>query len=1225
LTKQEGITVFRPLGFRRALYTLAVFLSAIASLLGALHAAEPPAVGFEGPVATETGQSEPVDVEQADLDGDGFWDAAVLTSPAGQGYLQFLHGTGRSVLDGTPLPLEKQGESLLVPFAAGFGVGDFNEDGRPDLAVAQRSKAGGLTDGIYCGATPGAMIFLGGSGAFEFSTCLAGLATGHNLTDAVSGDFDGDGHTDVVVAASNVSGLRTYSGNGDGTFDAPVNAASLAVFGPLATSDLDADGDLDVVGRSSLTGGVRMALNDGTGVFTFSPAGIGTPLFSVTSITSFAVGFVDNDAIPDVAGVVRGRLSSAGDPVQDFTFVSLGAFASGTLSYTAAGYQLLGDGTAGTVLIADFDKDLARDIVVAYDGFGVIDDAARVYLGNGDGTFAAAILLGAGQLSEARLAVTGDWNKDHWLDLAVIDRNQGNESRTWIFEQSPGLADAAGPAVAIVAPTSNDTLGGAVTVIVDATDPADVDRVTVFHGTSVIGTARSPGGDGKYRVTWFTTNAPNGAFVLTARAWDMTGSYGTSAAVPVTVNNPDITSPVVSVFADPVHSWTAASPGQVALTATATDINGVTSVEFYYQQSGGALTLIGADSTSPFGLAWNTGEDGNGNSVLDPGEDGNGNGLLDVVLVPAGTYSLIAKAYDAATPPNAGESPAVAVMVDRAPMADAGTDQTLTATSSAGAMLTLHGTGTDPDTDMGDALTFEWFDEFGSPIGPPMPTGSFPIPDPVPPGQYLLVLRVTDSYGVLAEDSVTITVQEQGASLVTVVPTSSQQGQVLAVDLTGQSTHWEQGTTTASIGSGIEVISVTVTSPTSASAEIAVDATAVAGPRDITVTTGIELVTLANAFTVVERVTYPLTIARIGTGTGIVTSAPAGIACGLDCTETLDAGTPITLTALADVNSTFGGWSGGGCTGTGECTLTLGAATTVTATFTKMTFDLTILRAGTGTGTVTSTPAGIACGVDCAETLDAGTLITLSALADVNSTFAGWSGGGCSGISDCTLTLGAAATVTATFTNELLPLLAPGPLTASSQSKTDVYLTWDDNSSDETRFFIERSADNAAWNQIAALPPNTRVYVDNDVTCGKTYFYRVRGYRSEDGRFSPFSNIAPASTSRCDYGRAMRPEILEAELPETIPVNELFHYQFAAKGTPPLTWSLDDAPEGMAIDRTTGLLSWTPTPAQLRRQRFVVRVSNAAGSDRSAHKLSVVDRVNESRRGHPVLVTIRRR
>ena len=70
-----------------------------------------------------------------------------------------------------------------------------------------------------------------------------------------------------------------------------------------------------------------------------------------------------------------------------------------------------------------------------------------------------------------------------------------------------------------------------------------------------------------------------------------------------------------------------------------------------------------------------------------------------------------------------------------------------------------------------------------------------------------------------------------------------------------------------------------------------------------------------------------------GAGSGRVTSAPDGIFCQPDCAQTYPSGTQLTLTAVPYSGSVFTGWSGGGCNGTGACTLTLDDDTTVSADF----------------------------------------------------------------------------------------------------------------------------------------------------------------------------------------------------------------------------------------------------------------------------------------------------
>jgi Tol biopolymer transport system component len=81
---------------------------------------------------------------------------------------------------------------------------------------------------------------------------------------------------------------------------------------------------------------------------------------------------------------------------------------------------------------------------------------------------------------------------------------------------------------------------------------------------------------------------------------------------------------------------------------------------------------------------------------------------------------------------------------------------------------------------------------------------------------------------------------------------------------------------------------------------------------------------------------------------------------------------------------------------------------------TPATFALTVSKAGTGSGTVTSTPTGINCGTDCTEPYASGTSVTLTAAPAAGSTFTGWSGA-CTGTGSCVVSMTQARSVTATF------------------------------------------------------------------------------------------------------------------------------------------------------------------------------------------------------------------
>jgi hypothetical protein len=81
---------------------------------------------------------------------------------------------------------------------------------------------------------------------------------------------------------------------------------------------------------------------------------------------------------------------------------------------------------------------------------------------------------------------------------------------------------------------------------------------------------------------------------------------------------------------------------------------------------------------------------------------------------------------------------------------------------------------------------------------------------------------------------------------------------------------------------------------------------------------------------------FTLSVSRAGASGGLVTSSPAGISCGTDCTHDYASGTVVTLIASAPAGTAFAGWSGA-CTGTGACSVTMTTARSVTATFVAVT------------------------------------------------------------------------------------------------------------------------------------------------------------------------------------------------------------------------------------------------------------------------------------------------
>lgn len=161
--------------------------------------------------------------------------------------------------------------------------------------------------------------------------------------------------------------------------------------------------------------------------------------------------------------------------------------------------------------------------------------------------------------------------------------------------------------------------------------------------------------------------------------------------------------------------------------------------------------------------------------------------------------------------------------------------------------------------------------------------------------------------------------------------------------------------------------------------------------------------------------TYALTVTKSGAGTGLVSSSPAGISCGATCSANFNYNTLVTLSAVASTGSNFTGWTGEGCSGTGICQVSMTQVRGVTATFAVNSFALNVTKAGTGSGTITSSPTGISCGSTCSANFDYLTSVSLSATAAAGYGFVGWSGEGCSGSSECVVYLTQARNVTATF------------------------------------------------------------------------------------------------------------------------------------------------------------------------------------------------------------------
>ena len=167
---------------------------------------------------------------------------------------------------------------------------------------------------------------------------------------------------------------------------------------------------------------------------------------------------------------------------------------------------------------------------------------------------------------------------------------------------------------------------------------------------------------------------------------------------------------------------------------------------------------------------------------------------------------------------------------------------------------------------------------------------------------------------------------------------------------------------------------------------------------------------------------------------GAVTDATDRLACadGASCSALFDPSAMVTLTAKPHPGAVFLSWSGA-CASAGSaptCVATVLGAKGATATFG---YPLTAQIQGPGAGTVTSSPAGVACPPACDDVYPAGSSVSLTAQPDAASEFDSWSGA-CTGPdpASCTVTIDRSRTVTATFADLAPPSVAITPPTTLS-------------------------------------------------------------------------------------------------------------------------------------------------------------------------------------------------
>jgi FG-GAP-like repeat/Abnormal spindle-like microcephaly-assoc'd, ASPM-SPD-2-Hydin len=317
---------------------------------------------------------------------------------------------------------ETRGTFGSSPQPSSIAVGDYNHDGKLDLAVA-----GG-------GSNTNTLTILLGNGDGTFR--LAGQYTvGVGAVSVVAADFNHDGNLDLAVASQS-SYIAILMGNGDGTFQPPTQSPPVPTFEDyVMVGDFNGDGTPDLIVLSSNNPCKCISVLLGNGDGSFQNAVVTQPPFSVTAL---GVGDFDRDGKLDVA--TAGSFGSGGN-----VNVLLGN-GDGTFRY---GAHYPGGSVPVSIAVADFRGDHKLDLAIAdAEGIGI-----SVLLGNGDGTFQKAVNY---PTLFPNWVTVADVNGDHKLDLVAANYDFPSGASVFLGNGDgtfrPGGFYSAGEEVSYLAP-----------------------------------------------------------------------------------------------------------------------------------------------------------------------------------------------------------------------------------------------------------------------------------------------------------------------------------------------------------------------------------------------------------------------------------------------------------------------------------------------------------------------------------------------------------------------------------------------------------------------------------------------------------------------------------------------------------------------------------------------------------------------------------------------------
>lgn len=296
------------------------------------------------------------------------------------------------------------GSYLSVPTGQGpfrVAIGDFNRDGKPDMAVTNSTNSGSVS------------ILLGnGDGTFAPRT---DLTMGTSAWGVAAGDFNGDGMLDLAVTNGGDNTVSILLGHGDGSFAARVDYVVAPSPLSIASGDFNGDGNIDLALVCYWPNVVSVLLGAGDGTFSAR-----TDYAAATGPYGLAISDFNGDGHPDLA-VGNYGVEYNGNTVSVLLGRGDGTFAARADYQTMYGPRCVATG--------DFNGDGSPDLAV-----GVETGFVSVLLGNGDGTFAAKTDYRPGRAP--RFVACGDLDGDGKLDL--VTSNTGDYTASVLLGTGDG-------------------------------------------------------------------------------------------------------------------------------------------------------------------------------------------------------------------------------------------------------------------------------------------------------------------------------------------------------------------------------------------------------------------------------------------------------------------------------------------------------------------------------------------------------------------------------------------------------------------------------------------------------------------------------------------------------------------------------------------------------------------------------------------------------------------